>query len=58
MPVGKTLWHAATELLRLGAEAEVLETRRPARQKMAELTGAMAARYAAAPGRRAATRRA
>jgi hypothetical protein len=24
LPVGKTLWHAATELLRPGAEAEVL----------------------------------
>jgi predicted DNA-binding transcriptional regulator YafY len=54
MPVGKTLWHAATELLRLGAEAEVLEPS-DLREKMAELTGAMAARYAAAPGRRAAT---
>jgi predicted DNA-binding transcriptional regulator YafY len=53
MPVGKTLWHAATELLRLGAEAEVLEPPE-LREKMAELAGAMAARYATAPGRRAA----
>jgi predicted DNA-binding transcriptional regulator YafY len=44
VPIGKTVWHAAAELLRLGAEAEVLE---PAelREKMAELTRAMAARY-------------
>jgi predicted DNA-binding transcriptional regulator YafY len=44
IPVGKTIWHAAAELLRLGAEAEVLE---PAelRDKMVELTRAMAARY-------------
>ena len=44
VPIGKTLWHAAAELLRLGAEAEVLA---PAelRDKMAELTQAMAARY-------------
>jgi predicted DNA-binding transcriptional regulator YafY len=56
IPVGKTLWHAAIELLRLGAEVEVLE---PAelRAKMAELTGMMAARYAATPDRRAATAR-
>jgi len=56
MPVGKTLWHAATELLRLGAEAEVIE---PAelREKMAEMTGAMAARYAPAPKRRVAAAR-
>jgi predicted DNA-binding transcriptional regulator YafY len=44
IPVGKTVWHAAAELLRLGGEAEVLE---PAelRDKMIELTRAMAARY-------------
>ncbi|MCA6123262.1 YafY family transcriptional regulator [Bradyrhizobium sp. WSM 1704] len=50
MPVGKTVWHAATELLRLGAEAEVLA---PAelREKMTEMTGAMAARYADAQQR-------
>jgi predicted DNA-binding transcriptional regulator YafY len=44
VPVGKTSWHAAAELLRLGPEAEVLE---PAdlRDKMIELTRAMAARY-------------
>jgi predicted DNA-binding transcriptional regulator YafY len=53
LPAGKTLWHAATELLRLGAEAEVLEPSE-LREKMAELTGAMAARYAA-PHRRTAT---
>ncbi|MCA1431709.1 YafY family transcriptional regulator [Bradyrhizobium sp. BRP20] len=47
VPVGKTSWHAAAELLRLGPEAEVLE---PAdlRDKMAELTQAMAVRYRAA----------
>jgi predicted DNA-binding transcriptional regulator YafY len=44
VPIGKTLWHAAAELLRLGPEAEVLE---PAelRAKMAEMTQAMVARY-------------
>src|SRR5881296_1176007 len=44
VPFGKTVWHAAAELLRLGAEAEVLA---PAelRDRMAELTEAMAARY-------------
>ena len=38
------MWHAAAELLRPGAEAEVLA---PAelRDKMAELSQAMAARY-------------
>jgi len=43
-------------LLRLGAEAEVIA---PAelREKMAELTGAMAARYADAPPRRVAGRK-
>ncbi|AMA60570.1 helix-turn-helix transcriptional regulator [Bradyrhizobium sp. CCGE-LA001] len=48
VPVGKTSWHAASELLRLGPEAEVLE---PAdlRDKLAELTQAMAARYRTAP---------
>jgi predicted DNA-binding transcriptional regulator YafY len=56
VPMGKTVWHAAAELLRLGAEAEVLA---PAelREKMAEMTQAMAARYAAAPRRRAARAR-
>lgn len=46
VPVGKTSWHAAAELLRLGPEAEVLE---PAdlRDKMTELTRATAARYRA-----------
>ncbi|WP_298378989.1 YafY family protein [uncultured Bradyrhizobium sp.] len=52
MPVGKTVWHAASELLRLGAEAEVIEPQE-LREKMAELAGAMAARYADAPPRRA-----
>lgn len=44
IPVGKTSWHAAAELLRLGPEAEVLA---PAdlRDKMGELTQAMAVRY-------------
>jgi predicted DNA-binding transcriptional regulator YafY len=44
LPIGKTVWHAATELLRFGAEAEVLE---PAelREKIAEIAKAMAARY-------------
>src|SRR5882757_11140199 len=56
MPVGKTLWHAASELLRLGTEAEVLEPPE-LREKMAELANAMAARYADAPTRRAATAR-
>lgn len=54
MPVGKTLWHAATELLRLGAEVEVLAPRE-LREKMAEMTTAMAARYATAPSRRTAS---
>ncbi|PZA12906.1 transcriptional regulator [Rhodopseudomonas palustris] len=47
IPIGKTSWHAAAELLRLGPEAEVLE---PAelRVTIAELTQAMAERYAAA----------
>ena len=46
VPVGKTSWHAAAELLRLGPEAEVRE---PAdlRDKMTELTRATAARYRA-----------
>ncbi|MBR0825496.1 YafY family transcriptional regulator [Bradyrhizobium manausense] len=50
VPVGKTVWHAAAELLRLGPEAEVLE---PAelREKMVELTQAMATRYRQRPVR-------
>jgi predicted DNA-binding transcriptional regulator YafY len=44
IPVGTTLWHAAAELLRLGPEAEVLAPQE-LRDKMAELTQAMAARY-------------
>lgn len=44
IPTGKTSWHSAAELLRLGPEAEVVE---PAdlREKMAEMTLAMAERY-------------
>ena len=57
IPVGKTVWHAASELLRLGTEVEVIEPRE-LREKMAELTGAMAARYMDAPERRSAARRA
>ncbi len=57
IPVGKTVWHAASELLRLGAEVEVIAPD-GLREKMAELTGAMAARYADAPPRRVAGRRA
>ncbi|MBR0716698.1 YafY family protein [Bradyrhizobium liaoningense] len=50
VPIGKTVWHAAAELLRLGPEAEVME---PAelREKMVELTQAMATRYRQRPGR-------
>ena len=44
VPIGKTVWHAAAELLRLGAEAEVLAPTE-LRDRMAELTQAMAARY-------------
>jgi predicted DNA-binding transcriptional regulator YafY len=44
MPIGKTVWHAATELLRFGAEAEVLEPVE-LRDKIAEIAQAMAARY-------------
>ena len=46
IPVGTTLWHAAAELLRLGPEAEVLAPQQ-LRDKMAELTQAMAKRYCA-----------
>src|SRR3954464_34047 len=46
IPVGTTLWHAAAELLRLGPEAEVLAPQE-LRDKMAELTQAMAKRYCA-----------
>ena len=57
IPVGKTLWHAAAELLRLGAEAEVLE---PAelRDRMIELTRAMAAQYRPSQHAAVATRQA
>jgi predicted DNA-binding transcriptional regulator YafY len=44
IPVGKTSWHAAAELLRLGPEADVLAPP-DLREKMSELTEAMAARY-------------
>ncbi len=44
LPVGKTPWHAATELLRFGAEAEVMEPTE-LREKMAEIAQAMAERY-------------
>jgi predicted DNA-binding transcriptional regulator YafY len=44
MPIGKTVWHAATELLRFGSEAEVLEPVE-LREKMAEIARAMAAHY-------------
>jgi predicted DNA-binding transcriptional regulator YafY len=44
IPVGTTLWHAAAELLRFGPEAEVLAPQE-LRNKMAELTQAMAKRY-------------
>ena len=44
LPVGKTSWHAATELLRFGAEAEVLAPTE-LREKMAEIAQAMAERY-------------
>ena len=46
VPVGKSLLHAAAELLRLGPEAEVLDPP-TLRQRMAELTQAMAACYQA-----------
>lgn len=48
VPTGRTSWHAAAELLRLGPEAEVLAPD-DLREKMAELTTAMAARYGAPP---------
>lgn len=48
IPIGKTTWHAASELLRLGSEVEVLEPIE-LRKKMAEMTRAMADRYAAQP---------
>jgi predicted DNA-binding transcriptional regulator YafY len=56
VPTGKTSWHAAAELLRLGPEAEVLE---PAdlREKMAELTKAMAARYRSSQSAKRAARK-
>jgi predicted DNA-binding transcriptional regulator YafY len=44
VPVGKSLQHAAADLLRLGPEAEVLDPPE-LRQRMAELTQAMARRY-------------
>lgn len=48
IPTGKTLWHAASDLLRLGREAEVIEPTE-LRETMAEMVRAMADRYAAAP---------
>jgi predicted DNA-binding transcriptional regulator YafY len=48
MPIGKTVWHAAAELLRLGPEAEVLEPPE-LREKMTELTQGMAQRYRPRP---------
>ena len=44
VPVGTTLWHAAADMLRLGAEAEVIGPPE-LRTMMAELTQTMAARY-------------
>jgi predicted DNA-binding transcriptional regulator YafY len=52
IPVGKSVWHAATELLRLGAEVEVLAPTE-LRDKMAEIAQAMAAHYQPAGSRRA-----
>jgi predicted DNA-binding transcriptional regulator YafY len=46
LPIGTTHWHAASELLRLGPEAEVLDPPE-LRAKMAELAKAMARRYGA-----------
>lgn len=46
IPIGTTDWHAATELLRLGPEAEVLAPQ-ALRARMAELAQAMAERYRA-----------
>ncbi len=46
--MGKTPWHTASELLRLGNEAEVLEPIE-LRETMAEMISAMADRYAAQP---------
>ncbi len=44
LPIGKTVWHAATELLRLGAEVEVLKPVE-LRDKIKEIAHAMAAQY-------------
>ena len=49
VPTGKTSWHAATELLRLGAEAEVLEPSRSARED-GGADRRMAARYRGGAG--------
>ncbi|MGC2780985.1 MAG: YafY family protein [Bradyrhizobium sp.] len=46
IPIGTTHWHAASELLRFGPEAEVLDPPE-LREKMAELSRAMAKRYGA-----------
>jgi predicted DNA-binding transcriptional regulator YafY len=57
LPIGKTTWHAATELLRYGAEAEVLG---PAelRDKVAEIAQAMIMRYQPSRGSRPTARKA
>lgn len=48
IPVGTTVWHAAAELLRLGAEAEVLDPPE-LRAYMREAARALAARYGVWP---------
>ncbi|MFT0876224.1 YafY family protein [Rhodopseudomonas sp. G2_2311] len=47
IPIGRTCWHAAAELLRLGPEVEVLYPT-DLRDTIAEMARAMAARYAKA----------
>ncbi|MFT4274967.1 MAG: YafY family protein [Rhodopseudomonas sp.] len=47
IPIGRTCWHAAAELLRLGPEVEVLHPT-DLRDTIAEMARAMAARYAKA----------
>lgn len=56
LPVGKTSWHAATELLRFGSEAEVLDPPE-LREKIAEIAQAMATRYEPPRRLRAAARK-
>ncbi len=48
IPIGKTPGHAASDLMRLGSEAEVIEPIE-LRETMVEMTRAMADRYAAPP---------